>query len=341
VPPDGWTWAGRTHGAPTGNVSDEREASFLYAPDLLYDAIGPVHGWEPVVEDEALLELLQPDCRLVRLAGGAAWAEGPVWWPQEQCLLWSDIPNDRVLKWHVETGVETYLSPAEFQNGHTLDLDGSILACSHGRRRIERMAAEGAAHVVVERYEGLRFNSPNDVVVKSDATVWFTDPPYGIESDREGHAAASEIGDNLVFRFDPTTGRVDAVTDEVEVPNGLAFSPDESILYVSDTASEAGAILAFDVLDGRFLGKPREFYVVEGGVPDGFRVDVAGNVWTSAHDGIHVVASDGRRLGSLPVPERTSNCAFGGADGKRLFITASTSLYAVDVAIGSPPTIPA
>jgi gluconolactonase len=297
----------------------------------------PVSGWEPVIEDPALESLLRPGAVLHRLATGCVWAEGPVWIPADGSVLWSDIPNDRVLRWHPE-GRVTAISGIEFQNGHVLDLDGSIIACSHGRRRIEHLALDGSVTPIVERYLGNRFNSPNDVIVRSDGTIWFSDPSYGIDSDREGHQAESEVGARLVYRFDPRTGELDALTDRFDQPNGLAFSPDESILYVSDTSDltkarhGGGPITAFDVVDGRTLADPRVFYVVPDGVSDGFRVDRAGNVWTSADDGIHIVTPDGRRLGRLPVPERVANCVFGGPTGDRLFITATTSLYAIDVA---------
>jgi len=297
----------------------------------------PVPGWAPVIEDTALEGLLRPGAVLRRLATGCVWAEGPVWVPADGSVLWSDIPNDRVLRWTPDGGVSVFLHPAGFHNGHTLDLDGSIIACSHGRRRVERMAHDGTVTPIVERYRGHRLNSPNDVVVRSDGTIWFSDPPYGILSDWEGHAAESEVGDCLVFRFDPRTDELTAVADQLDKPNGLAFSPDEAILYVSDTGASHDPdgnrhILAFDVVAGRHLANPRVFYVVTGGMADGFRVDIHGNVWTSAHDGIHVIAPDGRRLGGLPVPEVVSNCVFGGPRGDRLFITATGSLYAIDVA---------
>lgn len=299
----------------------------------------PVAGWAPVIEDPAFAPLLRPGATLHRLATGAVWSEGPVWLPVDGSVLWSDIPNDRVLRWHPAEGVSIFLAPAEYQNGHTLDRDGSIIACSHGRRRIERMALDGTLTSIVDRYQGKRLDSPNDVIVASDGAIWFTDPPYGILSDWEGHQAESEIGDCLVFRYDPRTRELTAMTDQVDHPNGLAFSPDESILYISDTSprghtetGDAFPIVAFDVVDGRTLERPRTFYTCTTGAADGFRVDVDGNVWTSAGDGIHVVAPDGRRLGRLPVPEPTANCVFGGPDGDRLFITATSSLYAIDVA---------
>lgn len=294
--------------------------------------------WRPIPATAAFESIVPPSARLRRLATGTAWSEGPVWLPSEAALLWSDIPNDRVLRWSPTGGVAEFLAPARFQNGHTLGLDGELLACSHGERRIERLYPTGGWSSVVDRYRGVRLNSPNDLVVKSDGTIWFTDPPYGIDSDLEGHKADSEIGDCLVFRYDPAAETLDAVTDLMDQPNGIAFSPDETVLYVSDTSAArdpAGNhhIVAFDVIDGRSLANPRVFYVAEPGLADGFRVDEHGNVFTSAADGIHVVDADGTLLGRIPVPEVASNCAFGGEDGKRLFITASTSLYAIDVAV--------
>ena len=299
----------------------------------------PVAGWAPVVEDAAMEELLDPDAILHRLATGATWAEGPVWLPHDGSVIWSDVVGNRLLRWYPDGRVTVFRDPAEFENGHTLDHDGSIIGCSHGHRRLERLGLDGTLTPIVERYRGMRFNSPNDVIVKSDGTIWFTDPPYGITSNREGYEAPSEIGECLVFRLDPRTGELDAVTDWLEEPNGLAFSPDETILYVADTSAashdDGGGnhhIVAFDLVGARTLANPRIFYTVDDGLADGFRVDVEGNVWTSAGDGIHVVAPDGRRLGRLPVPERTSNCVFAGPGLDRLFITASTSLYVLAVA---------
>jgi gluconolactonase len=308
----------------------------LTPPDL-----GPVAGWAPVVEDPAFEALLRPGAVLRRLATGGTWFEGPVWLPDSDEVIWSDVVGNRLHRWHPDEGQSVFLEGSEHQNGHTLDLDGAILACSHGRRRVERVGGDGSITNVVDSWQGLKLNSPNDLVVKSDGTIWFTDPPYGIVMPGEGHPGVSEIGDNLVFRLDPATRELDPATDWVEAPNGLAFSPDESILYVADSAAATPGdatglrqIVAFDVVDGRSLANPRVFYAmtVAEGVPDGFRVDVLGNVWTSARDGIHVVTPDGRRLGKLPMPEDTSNCVFGGPDLDRLFVTASSSLYALDVA---------
>jgi gluconolactonase len=303
----------------------------------------PVAGWRPIVEDPGFERLLRPGAVLRRIAGGGRWFEGPVWLPDEGALVWSDVVGNRLHRWHPDDGATVLLEGSEHQNGHALDVDGSILACCHGRRRVERVRRDGTIEPVVERWRGLRFNSPNDLVVTSDGAIWFTDPPYGIVMPGEGHPGVSEIGDNLVFRFDPASREVDPVTDGVEAPNGLAFSPDERILYVADSAAATPGdttgnrqIVAFDVANGRTLANPRVFYALSAeageGVPDGLRVDVDGNVWTSARDGLHVVTPAGHRLGKLPVPEDTANLVFGGPDRDRLFITASSSIYALEVA---------
>ena len=278
---------------------------------------------------------------LERLCTGAIWSEGPVWMPRTQQLLWSDIPNNRMLSWHAEQGMSVWRESVEFTNGHVLEADGSLLHCSHGQRAITRTRfdAQGRVasdEVVVSHYQGRRLNSPNDVVVKCDGTIWFTDPPYGILSDYEGHKAESELGDCYVFRFDPRSGSLRVVSDWVEEPNGLAFSPDESVLYVSDTSAalrtDGGGHhhnVAFDVVDGQDLAKPRVFAVVNPGVSDGFRLDDHGFVYTSSQDSVQVYHPDGTRIGRIGVPEKVGNLVFGGPLGNELFICASTSLYRV------------
>jgi gluconolactonase len=284
-------------------------------------------------------ERLVPDLRLERIADGFVWAEGPVWLPDANALLWSDIPNNRVLRWTAADGsVREEYRPSDFANGHTLDHDGRVLACEHGTRRVARYERDGSRTTIVDRYQGRRLNSPNDIVVASDGAIWFTDPPYGIVSDREGYKADSELGRCYVFRLDRRSGELAIVSDDLIDPNGLAFSPDERTLYVSDTSAgrvENGFhhILAFDVIESRTLANARVFKVIEPGVPDGFRVDVEGNVWTSAGDGIHVLAPDATELGRIPVPEPVSNCTFGGRDGRTLFITASSTVWSIEVGI--------
>src|SRR3954454_13054379 len=275
------------------------------------------------------------DSVVTRLWTGGEWLEGPVCLPDGD-VLFSDIPNDRVLRWSPDGGVRVELQPCGHANGHTLDREGRLVRCEHGRRRVSRVEADGTVHGLVDRYDGKRLNSPNDVVVRSDGTIWFTDPPYGILSDREGHKADSELGEHYVFRLDPATGELTIVTDAVEDPNGLAFSPDETILYVSDTSGarlgDAGNphIVAFDVAGSARLERARVFAVIEPGLADGFRVDPDGNLYSSSAAGLIVYAPQGEELGRTPVPEVPSTCVFD-ATGARLYVTASSSLYAVDL----------
>jgi gluconolactonase len=272
-----------------------------------------------------------------RLCTGAAWSEGPVWMREDDALLWSDIPNNRILRWHARDGMSVWRDHVEFTNGHVREADGSLLHCSHGRRAIMRTRfgpalSDPTDSMVVGHYQGRRLNSPNDIVVKSDGTIWFTDPPYGILSDREGHKAPSEIGRCCVYRFDPETGSLRQVSDWLVHPNGLAFSPDESVLYVTDTSAAVIAggmhhIVAFDVIHGQELERPRVFAVIEPGVPDGLRVDAHGHLYVSSGDSVQVYHSDGTRVGRIPVPETVGNLVFGGRDGNELYICASRSLY--------------
>ena len=281
---------------------------------------------------------------LERLCTGAVWSEGPVWMREDGSVLWSDIPNNRMLRWHAEDGMSVWREGVEFTNGHTREADGALLHCSHGLRAIVRTRFAGSGEglqplpdeVVVDRYQGRRLNSPNDIIVKRDGSIWFTDPPYGIVSDREGHKAQSELGRNHVFRFDPASGALRSVSDFVEEPNGLAFSPDERILYVSDTSAALRTdgsghhhIVAFDVIGGQDLANPRVFAVVNPGLADGFRVDVHGFVYTSSADSVQVYHPDGTRLGRIAVPEKVGNLTFGGSGGDELFVCASASLYRI------------
>ena len=291
--------------------------------------------------DNRFADVAQGASALERLCTGAAWSEGPVWMRETGELLWSDIPNDRMLSWHPRRGMAVWRDRVEFTNGHVREADGSLLHCSHGLRAIVRTRFDAAGRpiadeVVVDRYQGRRLNSPNDVVVKRDGSIWFTDPPYGIVSDREGHRAESELGDCYVFRFDPASGALRIMSDLVEEPNGLAFSPDESVLYVSDTSaalrSDGGGhhhIVAFDVAGGQDLATPRVFAVVEPGLADGFRLDVHGFIYTSSADSVQVYHPDGTRLARIPVPEKVGNLVFGGPAGNELFIAASSSIYRI------------
>jgi gluconolactonase len=260
---------------------------------------------------------------------------------EDASLLWSDIPKNRMLRWQAQSGMTVWRDNVEFTNGHVREADGSLLHCSHGLRAIVRTRFGPGLRaledeVLVSHYQGRRLNSPNDVVVKYDGSLWFTDPPYGILSNREGHQAESELGANHVFRFDPATHELQIASAFVEEPNGLAFSPDERVLYVSDTSAATRTdgsgnhhIVAFDVTGGRELSNPRVFAVIEPGLADGFRVDVHGLVYTSSEDSVQVYHPDGTRIGRIAVPEKVGNLVFGGVDGSELFICASTSLYRV------------
>ena len=295
------------------------------------------------VLDTRFAPVARPDAVLERLCTGAVWSEGPVWLHETGALLWSDIPNNRMLSWQAGPGMTVWRDNVEYTNGHVREADGALLHCSHGLRAIVRTRFDAAMQplsdeLVVSHYQGRRLNSPNDVVVKRDGTVWFTDPPYGIVSDPEGHAAASELAGCYVFRFDPVTGALRIASDWVEEPNGLAFSPDESVLYVSDTSAALRTdgsgnhhIVAFDVIGAQDLANPRIFAVVNPGLADGFRVDVNGFVYTSSADSVQVYHPDGTRIGRIPVPEKVGNLCFGGAAGNELYVCASSSLYRISL----------
>ncbi|MBM3481316.1 MAG: SMP-30/gluconolactonase/LRE family protein [Alphaproteobacteria bacterium] len=275
-----------------------------------------------------------------RLATGLRWAEGPAWFGDGRYLLWSDIPNDRIMKWEEETGaVSVFRKPSNFANGHTRDRRGRLVGCEHGGRRVVRTEYDGAITIIADRFQGRRLNSPNDVVVKSDGSVWFTDPAFGILGDYEGHRAQQELPLN-VYRVDPATGEMDAVATELRGPNGLAFSPDERILYVVESrATPHRLIVAYDVsADGRTLSGKRVLVDAgPGGTPDGFRVDVDGNLWCgwgmgrAELDGVMVFSPAGRPIGRIALPERCANVCFGGRARNRLFMAASKSLYSIYV----------
>ena len=286
--------------ADTGPIYDHYEKDFRH-----------------LVNGSARFETLFTECR---------WAEGPVWFADGNYLLWSDIPNDRILRWIPGVGVSTFRSPAGNTNGHTRDRQGRLVSCSHGNRHVERTEADGSITVIASSYKGKRLNSPNDVVVKSDGTIWFTDPAYGIESDYEGHKSPMEQAGCFVYRFDPSDDSLTVVADDFDRPNGLAFSPDESILYIADSGSPHH-IRAFDVTSRNELAKGRLFVDIKPGVPDGFRCDTDGNVWTTAADGVHIFTPSGVLLGKIRTPRTPANITFGGAKRNWLFIAASDSLH--------------
>jgi gluconolactonase len=285
--------------------------------------------------------LLAPKASLERLYTGTKWGEGPVWLPEARALRWSDIPNNRILQYHADDGrTVVYREDVEFTNGRTLDLDGAVVQCSHGRRAVEREVG-GEVTVLVDRWQGRRLNSPNDVVVASDGAIWFTDPPYGIVSDYEGRVADAEYGGCYVFRFDEHRDELIPVVTDMVDPNGLAFSLDERTLYVSDTGwvrdkSAPRHIRAYDVVDGA-CANGRVFAEIDEGWPDGFRVDEAGRVWSSAGESVRVFAPDGELVASVPVPERVGNLCFGGPDGQDLYIAATSSLYRIKTATRNAP----
>lgn len=290
-----------------------------------------------VFDDPRFRGLTVPQAAMEKLHGGCRWTEGPVWFADLGCLIFSDIPNRRLLRWTAEGGVSVFRADSNFTNGNTRDRQGRLVSCEHGGRRVVRTEPDGATTVIADSYEGRRLNSPNDVIVAADGGIWFTDPTYGILSNYEGFKAEPEQPTRNVYRVDPATGAIAAVATDFLQPNGLAFSPDEKILYVADSGAshDPGAprhIRAFDVVDGRRLAGGRVFCEVGAGVPDGLRVDTDGNVWTSAGDGVHCFAADGTLLGRIRVPGPVANLTFGGAARNRLFITANEGLYSLFVA---------
>lgn len=281
--------------------------------------------------DDRFWSLVKTSARVEKLWQGCRWAEGPAWLPAHRSLVWSDIPNNRMLRYDETTGaVGVFREPAGNTNGHTVDRQGRLVSCEHGGRRVSRTEHDGSITIIADNFQGKKLNSPNDVVVKSDGSVWFSDPSYGIESDYEGNKGVSEIGRNNLYRVDGDTGEVTIAADDFEAPNGLAFSPDESILYVSDTgSSRTRHMRAFDVRADGKLSNSRIFAVCTSGVFDGFRCDDEGRIWTSAADGVHCYHPDGTLLGKVLVPEVVANVEWGGAKRNNLFICGTTSLYSI------------
>ncbi|ETX09682.1 gluconolactonase [Marinomonas ushuaiensis DSM 15871] len=290
--------------------------------------------------DPIFNELINTKIQPELIAKGFTWTEGPVWLNGQ--LYFNDIPAKRMMKWSDSKGLSVALNNNEFANGNTLDLEGHMISCEHGGRRvIRRLNPENTStiEVIADNYKGKKLNSPNDVIVRSDGSIWFTDPPYGINSNVEGYPAESEIGTNNVYCLLPDGSLVVVATD-FDKPNGLAFSPDESRLYIADSGAIRGAsfpdidyerphhIRVFDVT-GTTLSNGRVFSVIEPGIPDGFRIDQEGRVWTSALDGIRCLDSTGRCLGKIHLPKQTSNLCFGGAQGTEMYITSSDSVWRV------------
>jgi gluconolactonase len=287
--------------------------------------------------DKRFRDLTVPIAAVEKLYGDCRWAEGPVWFADGGYLLWSDIPNNRLLRWTPEKGVDVFNADSNYTNGNTRDTQGRLVSCQHGGRRVIRTEPDGSTTVIADSYNGKPLNSPNDVVVKSDGSIWFTDPNYGIMSNYEGYKADMEQDGCFVYRVSADLSEITIVVDDFVKPNGLAFSPDEKILYIADSGVSHDPdaphhIRAFDIGDDGQLFNSRVFAEVSPGLPDGFRLDTDGNIWTSAADGVHCYAPDGTLLGKIKVPEVVANLTFGGPRRNRLFITGTTSLYSVFVA---------
>ncbi len=286
------------------------------------------------IHDPLFRHLVLPNAPLIKLGEGFAWLEGPVWFADQNCLLVSDLPDDRILRWSEGAGISVFRQPSGFANGHTRDQQGRLLGCSHRDRCITRTELDGSITVLADRYQGKRLNSPNDIVCRSDGTIWFSDPHYGINTDYEGGKQAPELPPTL-YRLDPRDGSLQVAAGDFEGPNGLCFSPDETLLYVSESGLQFAPdpvrhIRVFDVLDdGARLSSGRVFHTIAPGFADGFRCDEDGRIWSSAADGVHCLAPDGTLLGRIKVPFTVSNLTFGGRNRARLFICASHTLYAI------------
>ncbi len=318
--------------------------AFGFARD--WDSPASVRYPDPAVEvlDPRFAKYKLGNAAVERIYTGTRWAEGPVWFGDGRYLLWSDIPNNRILRWveEEETGrVSVFRQPSNYSNGNTRDKQGRLITCEHGARRVTRTEHDGRITVLLDRFEGKRLNAPNDAVVRSDGAVWFTDPGYGILMNYEGYKAPFELP-TRIYRIDPESGQAEVVAEEEKRPNGLCFSPDERKLYVADTGAPKGPghlhpIYVYDVAGGSRLSNRRLFADMAPGSADGIRCDTDGNLWASAgwagegFDGVHVFAPDGVRIGKIHLPEICSNLCFGGEKRNRLFMTGSQSLYSVYV----------
>lgn len=288
----------------------------------------------PIHHDARFKALVIGHAKLEHLWTGCRWAEGPAYFPAGRYMVWSDIPNDRMMRFDETDGsVSVFRLPSQNSNGNTVDRQGRLVTCEHLTRRVTRTEHDGSITVLADRFEGKRLNSPNDLVVKSDGSIWFTDPAYGIDSDYEGIRARQELEACYLFRLDPETGALTKVLDDRDRPNGLAFSPDEGLLYVADTGSHVPpTIHAYPVgKDGKSLGKPSLFATCPDGKFDGFRVDTGGNIWTSGGKSVLCYAPDGTLIGTIPVGEIVANVCFGGPRRNRLYICGQTSLYSIFV----------
>jgi gluconolactonase len=281
------------------------------------------------IQNQAEFSKIVPaSSRMKTLVTGREFVEGPVWSHEEGGnLIFSDIPADTLYRWCGTHGLSTFRKPSRHSNGNTRDSDNRLLTCEHGSRTVSRTEPDGSVRTLAERYNGKRLNSPNDLVVHSDGHIWFTDPPYGIDAARDREQNA-----NFVFRLDPRSGQLDAVTDILEMPNGLCFSPDEKKLYVADSGSPH-QIRVFTVHPNGTLEGGEIFCVIDQGVPDGIRCDAEGRLYSTAGDGVQIFSAEGELIGRILTPEVAANLCFGGPAGTTLFITATSSVHAIDLAV--------
>jgi gluconolactonase len=304
--------------------------------------------WQPSQRyPDPLIRVIDPSfaqyrlnlAKVERIASGLRWSEGPVWFGDGRYLLWSDIPNNRIMRWDEETGaVSVFRKPSNNANGNTRDRQGRLLTCEHDARRVTRTEYDGTLTVIADRFDGKPLNSPNDIVCKSDGSIWFTDPPFGILGNYEGHTATPELPTN-VYRWDPTSKQLNVVASDVNRPNGLAFSPDETKLYIVEAGVSPRVIRVYDVVDsGRRLANPRPLITAEpNGTPDGLRIDVDGNLWigwgmgAAGLDGVSIFNPTGKLIGRIDLPERCANVCFGGVKRNRLFMCGSTSVFSLFV----------
>ena len=275
-------------------------------------------------DPEAFAKIVPADAKLERLATGMKFTEGPVWVPGEPgMLVFSDIPADEMKKWTKAEGLTTFRVPSRGANGNAIDAEGRLITCEHRSRSVVRNAIDGSMETIADAHDGRKLNSPNDAAVKSDGTVWFTDPPYGLDKRNK------EQKGNYVYRLDPKTKEVRAAVYEIPWPNGIAFSPDETRLYVANSDRGTPMVFVMPIKKDGLPGTPQALCRIDKGIPDGIRCDADGRIWSSAGDGVHVFSPEGNLLGKVLVPEAPANLCFGGDDGKTLFITARTSLYAI------------
>ena len=288
------------------------------------------------VRSPKLLDLIDPDAQLEQLGTGCEFTEGPVWHSEGKYLLFSDIPANQMKKWTAEEGITNFRVPSGKSNGLTYDKQGRLVTCEHANRRVSRTAADGTVETIASHYEGKRLNSPNDVIVKSDGSIYFSDPPYGLTADY-GVEGEQDLDFQGVYRLSPDGQTLTLLVDDFDRPNGLCFSPDESILYIDDT--ERMHIRAFDVQPDGTIANGRIFAEEEGddGVPDGMKIDAHGNVYLTGPGGIWIFDTSGEHLGVLQTPERAANLGWGGDDWSTLFITASTSLYSIQCKVSGIP----